>query len=301
MLAKVSDLKFQEALSRFDDEWRVSPEFESWDNTPSYTFALEAKGQRYPLKKIVSLAAGVDTSDFRSSQAINEYLTTRGFSIIELEVNAIRQAFETILRNYASARALERFSSRAPISKTFNKCRQLLSTRDLLETFPTIRVKSSYGQGNWAKIPWIAFLDSRQAASTREGVYPAILFREDCSGLYVTLNQGVSKALTRLGVAGATAALLDQARQIQQQPCVAFLESQGFLMDDGIDLKSTGRPGLDYESSTIAYKFYGRSQIPEDEVILEHVASLLEAYSDLAKTSPIVPAAFTSKKMSGSI
>jgi hypothetical protein len=300
-LAQVSDLEFQQALTQFDSEYRGSPAYEHWESSLSYTFAMEVNGKRYPVKEIVSLAANVYTGDFRSSQAINEYLIQRGFSIVELEVNAIRHAFESILDNYERARAGERFSSKVSISETFHKCRRLLSTRDLLETFPTISVRSSYGQGNWAKVPWIAFLDSRQTASTREGVYPAILFRQDCSGLYITLNQGVSKVLTRLGGRGGISALLDQARQIQKQPRITFLESRDFRMDDEIDLKGDGRPGLDYESSTITYKFYGRGEIPTDEVILEDIAVLLEAYTDLETISPSVSGALTSNNVSGSI
>ncbi len=56
----------------------------------------------------------------------------------------------------------------------------------------TIEVVWSVGFGNWARVPWIAFLDSH-VTTTQRGIYGVFLFREDVSGVS-TFNQGVTEA-----------------------------------------------------------------------------------------------------------
>jgi MrcB-like, N-terminal domain len=87
----------------------------------------------------------------------------------------------------------------------------------------TLRTRFSIGQGNWAKVPWIAFLDARETDSTQRGVYRVYLFREDASGLYLVLGQGVTEQKRDLGTAGAQVALADKAAQLRQY-CGALAE-----------------------------------------------------------------------------
>jgi len=53
---------------------------------------------------------------------------------------------------------------------------------------PSLRVEGSPGAGNWASVPWVALLDPTITVSTQNGVYPVFLFREDMSGVYLSLN-----------------------------------------------------------------------------------------------------------------
>ena len=78
------------------------------------------------------------------------------------------------------------------------------------------RARFSIGQGNWAKVPWLAFLDARETDSTQRGVYPAYLFRQDGSGFYLVLAQGVTEPKRELGTAGAHAALAQKAAQLHE-------------------------------------------------------------------------------------
>lgn len=54
-------------------------------------------------------------------------------------------------------------------------------------------VKGSVGQGNWAKVPWIAIMNKEVTTTTQEGFYLVYLFREDMSKVFLTLAQGVTK------------------------------------------------------------------------------------------------------------
>lgn len=60
-------------------------------------------------------------------------------------------------------------------------------------------IKGSAGQGQWTLIPWIAILDRFVTATPQRGFYLVYLFREDFSGLYISLNQGVTTVREQYG------------------------------------------------------------------------------------------------------
>ncbi|HCT94997.1 MAG: hypothetical protein A2X19_09530 [Bacteroidetes bacterium GWE2_39_28] len=64
---------------------------------------------------------------------------------------------------------LNKFLSQAKTSE--------LGTSGYLKTFQELTVKVSFGQGNQAKIPWIAFLNS--VDKVQNGIYPVYLFYKD--------------------------------------------------------------------------------------------------------------------------
>jgi 5-methylcytosine-specific restriction enzyme B len=277
-LPDVSAEALRHALQRFDAEFRGTAEYADWESRLAYKYAIEVDGKRYPVKKVISIATGVPTSTFSGGAGANNYVAQRGLSVVELHSNAIHDGLESILADYAKARSSETFSSQAPIARVFDRVRRLLSSSDILERFTTIKVKASYGQGNWAKVPWIAFLDSRETDSTQKGVYPVILFRQDCSGLYVTFNQGVTEPQERLGTQQGLAELRGNAKKIRAHAAGQALATAGYELDDAIDLEADPGLGRDYEASTIAYKFYEKGELPPDAQIIRDVQAVLDAY-----------------------
>jgi hypothetical protein len=114
-------------------------------------------------------------------------------SIKESEARSLQDAFEEILEKYDRARQSDPFGRDHPLWKVFAGAQKLLSTSDCVAELDTIKVDFSVGQGNWAKVPWIALLDERETDSTQHGVYPVYLFRQDGSGVYLTIAQGVTE------------------------------------------------------------------------------------------------------------
>lgn len=53
-------------------------------------------------------------------------------------------------------------------------------------------VEGSPGQGNWATIPWGAVFHRLVTESAQEGYYVVYLFKSDLSGVFLSLNQGVT-------------------------------------------------------------------------------------------------------------
>ncbi len=84
---------------------------------------------------------------------------------------SIHDNLELILAGYADARATEVFGREHELWKMFEDLKEVFSNSSAVRKRPTLRVRWSTGQGNWAKVPWIAFLDERETENTQRGVY----------------------------------------------------------------------------------------------------------------------------------
>src|SRR4051812_39997753 len=153
----------------------------------------------------------------------------------------LRSAFETILADYPNARANDQIGKDHALWQLFASIASTLQEQTPVQDHPDVSVEWSVGSGNWADVPWIAFLDARETTSTQSGVYPALLFREDASGFYLTLAQGVTEPKkTRGGWAGAEIFLRGQAEQLRER--VLPLQAEGFTPGGEVDLSPD--PGL---------------------------------------------------------
>src|SRR5262249_19040894 len=151
-----------------------------------------------------------------------------------------------------------------------------LSGTAAVQRRPDIQIKWSVGKGNWGSVPHVSLLDQKETTTTEQGLYCVFLFREDLSGVYLTLNQGVMEYVRERGRSEARKIL--RARANQFGTMVQELEANGFTIDGKIDLKTEHDLGLDYEASTIAYKLYPRGAVPSDAAIAADLEPLLAAY-----------------------
>lgn len=264
------------AMRQFDDDLRSSPEFEGWEDNLAQLYAINWEGRRYPPKKIISLATGVPVSTFSGGPESNAYLEQRGLQIVALRTDFLRISLNTILQGYVASRTSEVMSSNAEMWKVFERCENFLQKHELLEKFPHISVKASVGQGVWAKVPWVVFLDNRETTSTQRGVYCVILFRQNMSGLYFTFNQGVTDPLRQFGAVKGKQNIRDIANTLR--PTCGLLRVAGFSLAGDIDLQADKGLGTNYEVSTIAHKFYETSNLPEEKQLLADLDALLRTY-----------------------
>jgi hypothetical protein len=102
-----------------------------------------------------------------------------------------------------------------------------------------------------------------------------LLFREDLSGAYLTLAQGVTEP-KKLGRPGMVAHLESVAFEVRRQS--PELGAAGFQLDSTVDLTTSAGLGRDYEHSVIAHKLYERGRVPRDEDILRDLDAVLTAY-----------------------
>jgi len=185
----------------------------------------------------------------------------------------ISESIELVLSRYVTARS-EVFGSKHALWQVLEDVSEKLEAH--VKDRPTLRVKWSMGQGNWARVPWIAFMDERETRSTQRGVYCVYLFREDASGVYLTFNQGVTEPIREHRRRKAHELLGAKAFELRR--FCRDLPSFGFSLDQQIDLRTTGGIGSDYEYSTAAYKLYERGSVPDDSALLQDLTAVLQSY-----------------------
>ena len=123
--------------------------------------------------------------------------------------NPLRDAINDVLGGYVHARGHERIGRSSPTWERIMSIPQILAVTDVACSRPRVTVRASAGQGGWARIPWIALLHGDATNTTRAGIYVIYLFRADMSGVYLTVNQGVTEPLSRLGTSAGLAWVRD--------------------------------------------------------------------------------------------
>jgi 5-methylcytosine-specific restriction protein B len=180
-----------------------------------------------------------------------------------------------VLAEYPRARAREQFGKTASVWALFKALADALSRVEPVLARNSLKVDWSVGSGNWARVPWIAFLDDRETTTTQHGVYPVILFREDGTGAYLALGQGVTEP-KKLGAREGMAQLQACAGRVRE--LCADLQDYGYSLDGDVDLRTTPGLGRDYEASVIAHRFYATGAVPFDQEIVADIAAILAAY-----------------------
>jgi 5-methylcytosine-specific restriction protein A len=140
-------------------------------------------------------------------------------------------------------------------------------------------IKGSAGQGQWAQSPWVAVLDPLVSKSAQEGYYVVYLFREDFTGLYLSLNQGVTDVRNIYGSA-AKDALKTRAHDFRAR----LGKTPSRFENLGIDLRPSSRSNYsaDYEAGNILATFCDGGNLPADGLLIEDFHSMLELYAELS-------------------
>ncbi len=80
----VSKERLVNAMVEFDQKFRGKPDWKDWEKNQAHRYAIQADGDMYPAKKIISLATGIAVGKFSGGHPTNSYLKKRGFTIVEL-------------------------------------------------------------------------------------------------------------------------------------------------------------------------------------------------------------------------
>lgn len=247
------------------------------------TYALVVDGREYDPKAIAGVAYGFDhpeegtlkNTEFNGGLQLRSAYRPAGFDVvvrIEPGTAELRDLLERFMLEYPDARS-GAFRGDHPIQALLRDLVNALSQSGPVTTRADLVVKGSVGLGNWAAAPWIAFLDRRVTSSTQSGVYPVLLFREDMSGVYLTVAQG-----TQLLKQQGRAHMLEELRVVADRVrgfVSDDLVNRGFSADNKVELGS-GAPARDYSASAIVHKLYERAVVPEDVVIVEDLDAVLE-------------------------
>jgi len=139
-------------------------------------------------------------------------------------------------------------------------------------------VRGSAGQGNWARVPWTAVFDRLVTDTAQDGYYVVYLVKEDFTGIYLSLNQGVTTVREQYGT-DARKALRVRARDYLARIGTVTVD----LTCGPIELEVHSQSGLGalYEQGAVCSKYYRRGDIPEDTTLAADLREFIDYYFTL--------------------
>lgn len=174
-----------------------------------------------------SFGGGIGTPCFK-------ILEENGFTIIKKKGTNPNQGYYDELMNFLNQ------------SRTEN-----LGTQEYSKEFQSLKVKVSFGKGNQAKIPWIAFLNEEN--TVQEGIYPVYLYYKEKNLLI--LAYGVSET---------------------NKPPINWKLSNPLTIKNFFDEKKLGEP--DRYGSSFVFKSYDVTSNLDEDTIDEDLEMLLSIY-----------------------
>lgn len=142
------------------------------------------------------------------------------------------------------------------------------------------KIDGSPGYGLWARCPWIAILNPSITDTVQSGYFPMYLFREDLSGAYLSLNQGVTKILLK-HKQNTNNVLRSEAQILFNK---VGNKSKNFSLTK-IDLKSSDatNPSAYYAAANVCACFYDKEELPSEKKFREDLDNIMDIYVSLKK------------------
>lgn len=136
------------------------------------------------------------------------------------------------------------------------------------------KVVGSPGKGNWTDNPWIAILDTLITNTPQAGYYPVFLFKSDMSGVYLSLNQGVTEVKEYYK---------RDAKNVLKLRAEDFRAKIDIDEDDllEIDLNSNSSNAKLYTAGNIIARYYSADNLPNVAELTVDVLRFLHLYEEL--------------------
>ena len=138
------------------------------------------------------------------------------------------------------------------------------------------KIQGSFGKGNIARVPWVSIFRKDITMNAENGYYIVLLFSEDMSNCYLSLNQGITAVEERYTKKFAWKKMAEVADKAWK-----FLDPEAELWKGPINLKATKDLGKAYQCASIASREYFRTSLPDDQTFFTHLGELLEHYDRL--------------------
>lgn len=186
----------------------------------------------------------------------------------------LKEHIEQILKNYKRVRN-ETFTEH-PIA-TLLRTTFPEDLEKIIDEPNKYKITGSAGQGNWTYSPWVAIFDKRITKNAQSGFYPVYLFKEDMSGVYLSLNQGAADLKNKYGNKRANEILNKRSKEFREKLNGLIPVSDDLL--ESIDLKVENSPNAPfYETCNIYAKYYALEDLPSEEKLESDLKEILEIY-----------------------
>ncbi len=203
------------------------------------------------------------------NQKLAFYYATQEQTGVVINNTSFRALLIEIMNNYVHTRNHEPFGGNELAWKIRRDIPDLIIRQPFIDQ-AIYGVKGSPGQGNWAKVPWIAVFNQKITTTIQDGVYIVYLFSDDMSKLYITLNQGYTKTRQKLGRNATIEHMQEKSLRIRK-----LFQT----IEPSIQLNSEVTIGDDYyEKGTIAHKLYEVDQLPSDDELFSDLEAFMKLY-----------------------
>lgn len=147
-----------------------------------------------------------------------------------------------------------------------------------------LKVEGRDGTGRKTRVPWVRLFSEVESPSATLGWYVVLLFSYDGARAYWSLNQGTTTFIGGQFVPRPFADL--EARVERARTELADWANEHGLAWASMSLGDTGGLGEGYERGNVLCQEYQSGQVPDDGVILEQIAVLVEGLQRLYKAQP---------------
>lgn len=186
----------------------------------------------------------------------------------------MKQAILNVLQNYLNRTSAIRVYSPDEIS-IFQDIPEFF--REALgERKNEFKILGSIGQGNLAEVPWVSILHKGVTETPQKGIYIVLLFAADMSGLYLSLNQGVTDFKSRFGTKKRVLNELRKSALTFQQQLNQPIQG----ISDVLHLKSKTL-GSFYSAGNIQAFYYPKDSLPSAEQFKKDFLVLLASYDQI--------------------
>ena len=289
------------AISEFDELSR-SKFLEKYGFRAAHSYFILHNNKLYDSKAIVGAAHGfqypdqgpLKPTDFSGGEGtVQPKLESLGFEVVggsstrsRTSDDTISKLLQQLLKRFADVRSGD-FGEDAKLWSTAEGFGESLLKLPSLSARPYLMVKWSFGKGVWANVPWIAILNRNVTTSIQDGLYVVFLVAEDLSGVYLTLNQGITALVREHGQAAASREMLSRAETYRA--AIQDVAAAGFALDNTIDLRSSGWRSKNYQLGTVAHLLLTPDRPLTDQELNAKLEALLTAYDQLALIEQSTP------------
>lgn len=187
---------------------------------------------------------------------------------------SLDEIFKTILQRYNDVKEKFKFSGNNEIGELFKAAQSKFN--ESWEAYSGYKTDYSYGQGNWADVPWISICANTKAQEDQKLTSFTYLFSKDGNSVYLTLMAKSGDIESKFGKNNAE----DESQKIATniRRLCSDLPKLGFDLSGHIDLATTTQTGKRMESGVYVAKQYTVDDMPSEEEIFSDAHALFSIY-----------------------
>ncbi|APU60974.1 MrcB family domain-containing protein [Clostridium botulinum] len=240
-------------------------------NDKNYIYKEKINGEEYLCfnQELWNSLSKEDTRNLKSilHSKLDFYYKER---VKHVENNSLKKFFQQVINDYVNVRIGEDSKGHKLGGIVRHDIPGYLKDLDFIDK-DIYRIKGSVGQGNWAKVPWVALMNKSITTTTQNGVYVVYLFSEKMDKLYLTLNQGVTEYVNNFKRL-ANEKLRENGDRIREQLSLNNSDFKNPILLGQGDLAKY------YEAGAIATIEYDSNDLPNDSVLKEDLAQMIRYY-----------------------